>query len=615
MTFQPSETTPERAATETLASEHGAPPRQLPRSNTAATGESLAGYLLRLAHRLALPPSDLIRRVGIKPTGRVSLLDVTYAAALPNSAQVAFAAATGLTTTEVEHLTLQRFGDTLHIGRPDKRVARSDFGNQWITPWRTRYCPECLAADSIWRLEWATPWALACTRHASLLLDSCPTCETLIGEPGAKGFRSLVPHVTLDVTHPAACRARRTGTTMCGTRLDHPEAPTAHPDLLRLQANLDTVLASDDPHQTTLGHAVDARQWLRDLRAVNILLTVAREQAPLSGLPYAQHAHHHVQTRVPNEGRHTKGDRTATQAPSDTAAAAGLMLAAQRLLADQPDELNRLHLIAAETEPIMWASTRTKTVLSDGLAEAFGAHTKNVTRARRLQVHAGDATFTFEAKHVAPYLHRDTFNRHFADIHGPAQHHNRNGYERPLRRYVPIALTMLVTDLNATDAGALLGYSKVATDAGCARASEAFDHLNNDGLAGQTELHRRVIAIACELERLPRINWQARRDWFLTDWALPNHEWDWLTSNVGRRNTPWERRRPLITAWVWAITSGSDIKDAPTHRTTTNGRTHSNGASAAVMDLIQRGGPDLTRAVEAIALRVAATIDADLPTS
>lgn len=585
-------------------------PRRLPRSNPAVPGESLPGYLLRLAHRIDMPPSDLIRRVGIKSTGRVSLLDVNYAAGLPTPATDAMSAATGLTIAEVEALTLKKFGDRLHVGTLGKRVARSDVGNQWVTPWRTRYCPECLADDGIWRLSWTTPWALACTRHATLLLDSCPTCDTLVGEPGKKGFRSLVPHVTLGVTHHAACRSRPTGTTMCDTRLDHAEAATAHPDLLRQQFKFDVVLAGDDAQQNALGHPVGPSQWLRDLRAVVILLIVAREQTPFTGLPYARQADQFVQSRVPNDGRYGKGDRAATQAPSNTPAAAGLMLAAQRLLADQPDELNRLHLIASDAEPVMWATTRRKTVLSDPLREAFGSHTKNATRARRLRVHAGTTEFTYRAEHIAPYLHSDTYNRHFADLHGPAGQ-ARNRHERSLRRYVPIALAMLVTDLDATAAGALLGYTPTATAAGCARASDAFDHLNNDNLEGQAELDRRVIAIARELEHQPRINWQARRDWFTLDWTIPDSEWETLTTTVGRRNTPWDRRRPLVTAWIWAITTGSDIKDAPTHRITDNGRTHTGGSSNAVMDLIRRGGPDLAAAVHDIAERMAITIDAE----
>lgn len=62
---------------------------------------------------------------------------------------------------------------------------------------------------------------------------------------------------------------------------------------------------------------------------------------------------------------------------------------------------------------------------------------------------------------------------------------------------------------------------------------------------------------------------------------------------------------------MWAIVTGSDIKDAPGHRITANSRTHTGGASAAVLDLIRRGGPALTAAVHDIADRLAHAIDSE----
>ena len=84
--------------------------RRLPRSNAPHPDESLAGYLLNLAHRLDLPPHELIRRTGIKPAGRTMLLDLTFATSLPPNVRHRFATATGLTDTEIVSLTTERFG-------------------------------------------------------------------------------------------------------------------------------------------------------------------------------------------------------------------------------------------------------------------------------------------------------------------------------------------------------------------------------------------------------------------------------------------------------------------------------------------------------------------------
>lgn len=587
--------------------------RRLPRSNAPQPDESLAGYLLNLAHRLDVAPHELVRRTGIKPTGRISLLDLNYATSVPDDVRERFAATTGLTETEVIDLTTERFGALLHMGRPGRDVARSGYGNQWLTPGRTRYCPDCVGGPdpnrASWRVHWLTAWNVACTRHQTLLLDTCPTCSTPVGEPGPKGFRSLIPQITLPGVHPASCRAWNGPKTVCGTRLDQATAPAAPPAVLDLQKRLDDALDDAPTTAHVLGTPISQAQWLRDLRLTQILLQVARDDTPFEDVPYGDKAAAFVRDRTPNVGRTGRGTRTATQAPDDTAAAAGLLLAADRLLRGhgQPEQLNRLARTADDLEPVMWASTRNHTVASDGLTETFNLHKRRLTQPARLRAYTRGHQFTYTANHVPPYLDADTFTRHFDDVRGPSNADTRSRYERPLRRYVPIALVMLITDLDATAAGNLLGYNKTATDAGTARASEAFRAL------GEPELLRRIALVATELDDNPRVNWQHRRAAFTTDWTIPDHHWQALQQAVPRKNTPWEQRRPAFNAWVWALVTSSDIKDAPMTRTTTNGRTNTGGVSGETYNLIRRCGPRLHHQVNLVAQRIAATIDENTP--
>lgn len=586
-------------------------PRRLPRSNAPHPEESLAGYLLNLAYRLEVPPHELVRRTGIKPTGRVSLLDLTYATSLPPAVRKRFATTTGLSDTEVVNLTTERFGETLQMGRHSKPVARTEYGNQWLTPGRSRVCPQCLGEpgpnQALWRVHWATAWAVACSHHGTLLLDTCPYCQTPIGEPGQKGFRSLIPQLTVPDVHPAACRAWNGPKSVCGARLDQLNAPSAHPDLIGLQHRLNQALNDAIGPERVLSGPVNAHQWLRDLRTTQILLQVARDNETFAGVPYGPAAAAFVQERTPNVGREVKGTRTSTQAPQDTAAAAGLLLAADRLLGSpgQPERLNLLAQVATTAKPVLWASVRTSTHVSDGLSEALALHRKRLTQPVRLRAYTHGRVYTYQPQHVPAYLDAETFRRYFEDVRGPSSAVSRSRYERPLRRYVPIALVMLVTADDTTTAGQFLGYDKTLINAGTARASEAFRDL------GEPELLRRVVAIAAELDTAPRIDWQRRRAWFTSDWTIPDHHWANLMRAVPRKNTPWDKRRPALAAWIWAQVTSGDIKDAPMTRTVLNGRVCTGGASKETYDLIRRSGPTLERCVRDLADHIAAGIDAD----
>ncbi|MFF0145165.1 TniQ family protein [Amycolatopsis sulphurea] len=123
----------------------------LPRSLDPLAGESLVGYLLRLAHRLDLSPARVAVLTGLAdahlpsiPAGRLLALTPDHAAA--------FARATHLSTAEVTALTLISFADRYPPVNPAfSGRQRQNHGifvkENWVFSRASRYCPDCLAGD------------------------------------------------------------------------------------------------------------------------------------------------------------------------------------------------------------------------------------------------------------------------------------------------------------------------------------------------------------------------------------------------------------------------------------------------------------------------------------
>jgi hypothetical protein len=541
--------------------------RRLPRSNQPLAGESLAGYLLNLAHRLDLTPSDLIKRTGIKALPRISVLDLSYSVTLPPEASERLAAATGLTDEQVTQLTLDGFGTVLDMARPGKRIARSDYGNKWVNPGRSRACPDCLRESPrpTWQSIWITPWALACTNHGTLLLDQCPACGTPLGEPGPGTVRSLIPSVANPVEHPAACRST-TERAMCNYRLDQAATSPAHPALLSLQHRLDDAIAN--PRE-------NSNQWLRDLRLTALLLGAVGLPEDVTPTPYSEAAQQHSRARQSQGGDKTRDNSVP---PASGEATAGLLLAADKLLtsADVSDTLADLNREAAATAPAAWEQAKNKSGPSPRLHEALHRHKRSTTRPERLAVYF-PPTKELAAAHLPAYLPADLFSQHLADARHPSgTRGQRSRYERPLRRYAPIAVAMHTDRVDATTAGRLLGYPDTLTAAACARASEAF---RSHG--GEPELFRRIAVITTELTTSPRVNFSNRRDHFDATWRIPEHEWKALQVALARSNRPWQTRRVNYSAWVWSLITSSDPLLAPMTRIERNGRHSTNGAGLA----------------------------------
>lgn len=585
-----------------------APVRRLPRSNAPHPDESLAGYILNLAYRLDITPKTLITSTGLKARG-AGLLDVRYAIEIPDSNKQRFATATGLTEHEVTRLTLQRFVSTAYEPHRDTALARTLHGNLWIDVARTRFCPQCLADDNenaphhvTWRIDWLTPWALACTRHRTLLFDACPACHTPTGDSG-RGFKSAIPHVHAPVTHPAACRAKAEPHRLCDNRLDQATPDTAPQPVLDLQETLNRALNGTPSDLTSLGQHVDAPQYLRDLRLTTILLqmTDAENVADLAthlDPTLQQAALNYVSIRREPDVARTK--RVLTQPPDHINAAAGLLLVAADLLSHRAnrERLARLSSRADSNEHQSWKKAQNVTRPSPALSAALHDTRNAITDPKKNRTFATN-TVSFELSHIPAYLNDATFTRHFADTD--------RQYQRPLRRWVPIALARLASDLTTYEAAQTLGYDAQQADAATARASNAFDRIGHD------ELRHRLTQVGDELSTQPPVNYQRRRDHFDSNWLINTDMWSELQSTLhierlARTDTPWMRRRPAYAAWIWSLVTEGDLLSAPMIQQTSGGRRSTNGVAKDISDLIRRTPPRHHAIVESLAQEVISNI-------
>ena len=308
--------------------------RPLARSLDPLTGESLGGYLLRLAHRLCLSPVKLARWIGCgsAPLSRRLLFDLDTAA---------FATAAQLSPDEAATLTLAPWADrSPPIARALMR--RSAKVDTWLFNTMPRYCPQCLAGDGspiqeqhggLWKRVWHLPISFACPDHQVFLRHGCPQ-----GHPPPVSWR-LITSIGDSTLHPAQCRyPRRTGwpgpSSSCGARLDQADiTQVASHALLTTQQRL---LAALDPHYP----AEDAEQFFADLRVITALLCASWPAGqellePAVAGPVAEHV---SQLRSRPSGN--------LSPPPENPTAAGALLTAAAKVRDSSDlhaALSRYH--------------------------------------------------------------------------------------------------------------------------------------------------------------------------------------------------------------------------------------------------------------------------------
>jgi len=244
--------------------------RPLARSLDPLTGESLGGYLLRLACRLHLTPIKLARRTGCAGTqlSRRLLLDLDVAG---------FARAARLTFDQTAALTLVPWADRYPPIARSQDMARPARVDSWLFSNAPRYCPQCLAGDGSpiqlqyggpWKKIWHLPISFACTGHRVFLRQDCPRTHP----PQPETWR-LIARPADSTLHPAQCRqddcteGRKGKGAACGARVDQTrETGLLRPDSSVLETQ-QRLLDALNPHHP----ADDAARYFTDLRVITAL--------------------------------------------------------------------------------------------------------------------------------------------------------------------------------------------------------------------------------------------------------------------------------------------------------------------------------------------------------
>ncbi|AYV26217.1 hypothetical protein EES41_05740 [Streptomyces sp. ADI95-16] len=330
--------------------------RPLARSLDPLPGESLAGFLLRLAYRMGSTPHRVASLCGL--TCRSDSIPQEQLRGLSPDAIEHLARAAHLTVPEVQALTLQSLTRT-YPPLARLRAGQANIGSKLNINWAvnpdSRYCPHCLrgngspvqeAFGGAWQLRWHLPVVFACTQHLCLLENTCPRCtQPLSGRVIRRYSLVQIPHVS--GLHPGQCRNRAPGpppkpwarAVPCGARLDAPRdvaaalSPLDMQHVLDLQHNLNLRLAPG-----RLGGTADGQTphtYFPDLITTARLITLSWPQGAslLPSTTLADLVDEYATAYVHNPSQRRPQIRRS--APGSTAQTSALLLAAATALGDR----------------------------------------------------------------------------------------------------------------------------------------------------------------------------------------------------------------------------------------------------------------------------------------
>lgn len=572
--------------------------RPLPRSLDPLLGESLPGYVLRLAHRLDLAPARIAvltglgrktshRSVATVPAGRMIHLDPATAAS--------FAAATRLTAQEVAGLCLDSLRNRyppLDIDKqPRYRHANRIMGLAgWAPTTSTRYCPECLAGDGsaiqhahggAWQKLWRLPPVFACVTHRRLLVHRCPDCR----QPAhAQRRPGLLPRGQDATLHPVQCRAparpdgtgRRWTHPACGARLDCPASDPAATDhdelplggLLGFQQRLICLLHPDGPTSTVnAGLPATVGQYFLDLRLLAGLIRISWPQARHLAERWiaVDTIDDHIDRQRQQVAGQPRAGRHYDKPPPDALACGSLLALADQLLAlDDPaavrERLGPLIARCSRRAPWVGHFLSAEAHCSDGLRTAIAT-----------QVHAAHAVaprprppkryppspraHRFGRQHIPQLAPVDWYDRHLRHLAGVDPH--------LLRRVVPLKLIGLVEGGSVLAAGQVLGLSYGRVTYAMRQVHRWARHAAN-----ADKLRRAVEALADELDDTANLVDYGRRRDTLATWSIPWDAWSELVAELRQRTGPgwtdWgDRKRLTASVLVWAHVTQSEPLLAP----------------------------------------------------
>lgn len=586
---------------------YAAPVRRLPRVLTPADGEPLPSYVARMAHVYRVPTNDMLAALGLSPTptGRPKL--VGYGTLLPRAQRAAMHAATGLPAERIAGMLLARYDglaadlSQLNHEYPASFVAVAR--RQWLLFRISRLCPDCLAERSgAWKLSWKLPWSFACTRHACLLLERCPSCGHQHGHGTGD---SCLPPLTGSVPDPLACagrpapppsapatRRKRRGPSPgpCGQALaglptcDLTGSGTA---ILAAQTALDQVL--DSHTGRVAGDSVPALEYFAEARSMYSLWLhhghvddIAPAPEPVTAALAGFYAQRDA-VRASGDGGLRRGDgsdddRELRSDPSthrkhivmyrktltNVAVTAALAPTVTGLLANTNN-----HELCEQLKPLArriydrhggrlslrdyyGVSSRVEAALLAGMPRRRSALwvTSEVDRLMAADRPRPDQV----ARFVAPLLWRDSWAEHFA-------HLIVTRADWPARRFLSMQLVKLATQCSWDAAAAALGYCDMRPGVAIGYVNRASRDKTIDALRRAAEAVLQQVRGPGWTQDIARVDYSARRAALAHLHRIDHAAWQNILAQAGARDS--NKRRYCAAIWLWSELTGGYPTDAP----------------------------------------------------
>ncbi|MGP3632436.1 TniQ family protein [Streptomyces sp. 24-1644] len=560
----------------------------LARSLTALPGESLAGFLLRLSHRLDLAPGRLAWRTGLTSGDRrrTSALPAQHLFMLEAAQLSQFALTTRLSESDADRLTLRSY---LRV-YPPVAEALVRGGHQarprgvfppWLLHASTRCCPLCLRGDGsliqerhggAWKRQWNLPVVFGCLEHNLFLQDTCQVCR----QPVQSGFpsmpRRLLPMPSVLGLHPAQCRNTEPGHSnryACGARLDSPSSGWTRvelpPESASLQIEMLGLLEGDR----------DPAKAFTTFTEIRVMSAIVRASWPQSAdlltsrtLKDALDAHETNQQQ-PLRGGWNRGHWSAAPAPS-AAMAALLGLAHHYVRLPQDAFQDALSdLLSKITEPghSSWAPTWDllrqcspdfRREVEDALQRRFPPRLTSPAQLTNPLLEVG--TGGYRAEQIPQELPEEWFK---ILVEGSTP--NPLPATRALRRIGALQLVQAVNGVSRIEAAQFLGIPAAWLDARANRLPAFGRHLKEADYDWPAALG----ALAHHIAQDPYpIDYHARRD-HLANWTLSSEAWKsfkarskypprWRGPSV-----PDDRLQVCVSALIWAKATNSEWILAP----------------------------------------------------
>lgn len=538
--------------------------RPLARSLDPLAGESVGGYLLRLACRLHLPPIRLARLTGCTKhstttqLGRRLLLDLDVQG---------FAHATRLSDDEAGALTLIPRADRYPpLARSLAAAAPRPSHEDWLFNDIPRYCPQCLAGDRStvqqqyggpWKTIWHLPIVFACPDHEVFLQHGCPQGHPL----GQAATTQLITRAADSTLHPAQCRRPDPGQPAsrgrkgrsCGARLDQsggPGPPRPSTSMLKTQRRLLDLLGPGHPAEEAASH-------FTDLRVVTALLcTTWPSGRDMIDPDVRGTVDEHV--RALSAGSRQAFDRP----PREPAATAALLTAAATLL-DAPDlgEVLAQHTRAArEGRPSRapWTQVfdRHESSCSENLRQAAAPVTRAYRRVGFRGTKAPVRADGYRPEHVPAFLEQHWYEKHLAPL-------QTGSCTKSLRRLGAVLLVQQAAGGAMGDAADFLGINPAGGQ--YAITTRTYQWLNDQAPDRFTKALRDMAEDMDLASGL--IDYRRRRE-ALRNWSLAPGTWHEIITSLPpvpgpvRPNLD-DRKRQEASAFIWARITGGEPLFAP----------------------------------------------------